>query len=156
MNRTLKKGLILTGIGLMIYQGTKGAKIAKAIKNLAAPLKQHLKDQYGEEPKLSIAAVIGFTIRTTVIVRLNAETIAAQADIEDSLFAYIRDKYPELMAHKLKIHVVDRALSDAEMLKQISPLVYKFVGKTLEKRDAKKAAAEKEEPVPVEETPQEL
>jgi hypothetical protein len=43
----------------------------------------------------------------------------------------------------LKIHVVDRALSDAEMLKQISPLVYKFVGKTLEKRDAKKAAAEK-------------
>ncbi len=153
MNKTLKRGLILTGIGLLIYQGAKGSKTAKAVKNLAAPLKQHLKDLYGKEPKIGVSAIIGFTIRTSVLVRFDADTITAHTDIEDNVLAYIRDNYPELLEHKLKVYVVDSALNDAEMLKQISPLVYKFVGKILEKKIAKKqACAQKTEASPEEKT----
>ncbi|PKN78956.1 MAG: hypothetical protein CVU48_06770 [Candidatus Cloacimonetes bacterium HGW-Cloacimonetes-1] len=134
MQKIFKRLLAAGGLVFFSYQGYRSWRLIRSVMALDKALPGYLESIYGELPKVSCNVNANVSVKTRIVVKFSAEIIAKYDNIEEVVKQFISDFYPVLAKSKLKVAVLDIALSKAETIKQLHPKIYEKLGSVIEKK----------------------
>jgi hypothetical protein len=141
MKKVFKRLLIAGSLAFFSYQGFRSWRLIRSVIALDKALPGYLESIYGEKPKVSCIVNANVAVNTRIIVKFSADILAQHSNIEETVRQYIDDYYPLLAKSRLKVAVLDVAMSKAETIKQLHPKIYKKLGTVIEKKLKEKEVA---------------